>query len=163
LGGLTTEDVMTTGPMSQVAQGGSGWVDWDPSDRAVEALLKALAAEVVSDEVAELERDASARRSSADLADTERELARHEKEEAHHDRRLFRSALRDAAAAPAGAIYDSADPERDALAEVLIRYLVRTGYADVETETPEPGHHRYTIQVDWARLRALDDRLDTHR
>jgi hypothetical protein len=153
---------MTTGPIRHARPDGSTWVDWDPSDHAVEALLEALTTEVVNEEVATLERDAGARRSAAELARDERELARQERDEAHHDRRLFRAALRDAAA-PGGAVYDSADPDRDALADVLIRYLVRTGYAEVETETPEPGHHRYTIQVDWTRLRALDDRISARR
>jgi hypothetical protein len=154
---------MTTGPGSHTEPDGSTWVGWNPSDHALEALLDALTAEVVNEEVATLERDASARRSAAELGRDERELARQERDEAHHDRRLFQAALRDAATAPGGATYDSADPDRDALADVLIRYLVRTGYAEVETETPEPGHHRYTIQVDWTRLRALDDRISARR
>jgi hypothetical protein len=157
------EAAMTTGPRRHAGPDSSTWVDWDPSDHAVEALLEALVTEVVKEEVVELERDAGARRSTTDLANEERKLARQERNEAHHDRRLFRAALRDAAAAPAGAVYDSADPDRDALADVLIRYLVRTGYAEVETETPEPGHHRYTIQVDWTRLHALEDRISARR
>jgi hypothetical protein len=157
------EAAMTTGPIRHTSPDGSTWVDWDPSERAVEDLLEALTTEVVNKEVATLERDAGARRSAAELVRNERELARQERNEAHHDRRLFRAALQDAAAAPGGAVYDSADPDRDALADVLIRYLVRTGYAEVETETLEPGHHRYTIQVDWTQLRALDDRISARR
>ena len=41
------------------------------------------------------------------------------------------------------------------MADVLIQYLVRPGYAEVRTEEPEPEHYVYCVRVDWTRLRAL--------
>jgi hypothetical protein len=51
--------------------------------------------------------------------------------------------------------FDSTRPDEDALADVLIQYLVRPGYAEVRTEEPSAGSYVYFIRVDWPKLRAL--------
>ena len=43
------------------------------------------------------------------------------------------------------------------MADVLIQYLVRPGYAEVRTEEPEHERYVYYIRVDWARLRSLSE------
>ena len=72
----------------------------------------------------------------------------------------FRGALEDARArgGPEGHAevpYDSRDPQQDVWADVLIQYLVRTGYADVRTEEPEPWQYQYWIAVNWNAVRRL--------
>jgi hypothetical protein len=51
--------------------------------------------------------------------------------------------------------YDSREPVQNRMADLLIQYLVRPGYAEVRTDEPEPEHYVYYIRVDWPRLRAL--------
>ena len=51
--------------------------------------------------------------------------------------------------------YASRDAGQNRAADVLIQYLVRPGYAEVQTEEPTPGDYVYNIRVDWARLAEL--------
>lgn len=129
-------------------------------DRAYGALVQALAAKLAAEDATTLEMDSTARRPMEDIraseAITEAEM--------HADARrrvgVFREALEDAYARSGGdpvreASYDSADPRQDAMADVLIQYLVRTEYATVSTTERPDGGYVYALAIAWDRLRQL--------
>ena len=126
---------------------------WRGEDRAYAALLEALTRErgQVLRQTQELVAPSVLARSaiSAELERSARaELA------------MFRAAMEDArsrggADGSAEVAYDSRDPHQDAWADILIQYLVRTGYAEVRTEEPEPWHYLYWMRINWDRLRRL--------
>jgi len=123
-------------------------------------LLDALTSDLATAEATELEMDSTARRSPADVRQNQRQIAREGLDEARDELGAFREALQDARArsGPEGrgeVAYDSALAAQDRMADVLIQYLVRPGYAEVRTEEPEPGHHVYYLRVDWNRLADL--------
>jgi hypothetical protein len=129
-------------------------------ERGFAAVLVALARELADAEAAQVEMHAPARRDMADVKAEEHQLAEEEAAAARRRAEAFRSAVIDARrrSAPDGAGeagYDSGNPEENAMADLLIRYLVRTDYAEVRTEDVAPGRHRYYIRVDWPRLRNL--------
>lgn len=68
----------------------------------------------------------------------------------------FYAGLRHAGAAggpQAGAlVLDDADPQQNAMAEALIRFLVKPHLATVETEELGETHYRYHITLDWPGL-----------
>ena len=130
---------------------------WAGSDRGYRALLEALAKDRLAQDAVERERLASSRRQIVDVHEAQREAEKEVLAEVRDDVSVFRSALDDAwnRAAGAHAVYDGSDPEQSALADALIQYLVRPGYAEVETTEQEQGHYLYRVQVDWERLRAL--------
>jgi hypothetical protein len=106
-----------------------------------------------------LEREMSAPAAAHNTSDI-RKLERHELDEARHELDRFRAALDDVHRRGAGnpraeVAYDSARPAEDSVADVLIQYVVRPGYADVRTEERGSGHYIYWIRVDWPKLRAL--------
>ena len=134
--------------------------NWDEGERAYAALLGALAKERVETDTATLEMNARPRRSMADVKEEELEVAQAHIDEVRRRLRAFRAALEDARARAARdpdgeAAYDSANPQEDAMADVLIQYLVRTEHAEVRTVEPEPGHFVYYLKVAWDRLRQL--------
>ena len=132
---------------------GFGELAWRAEDRAYASLLEALTRERgrVVRQTQELVAPAALTRSriSADLERSARaELA------------TFRAAMEDARTLSgqddqAELAYDSRNPEQDAWADILIQYLVRTGYAEVRTDEPEPWHYLYWIRINWDRLREL--------
>jgi hypothetical protein len=129
-------------------------------DRAYAALLDALARDLLTADAVETERHATALRSPAAVDEEKVRAAREEFAEARRELDAFRDALNAARArsGPDGTgevPYDARDPEQDIQADLLIRYLVRLGYAEVRTEEPEPGTYVYRIRVDWGRLREL--------
>ena len=73
-------------------------------------------------------------------------------------RRLFAAfygglqAAAQARAQNAALVLDDANPQQDAMATALIRFLVKAHLATVETEEVAPGHFRYHVQVDWPAL-----------
>jgi hypothetical protein len=148
--------------MRPTSSGGARTLAWASDERTVRSLLDALAAELASEEVAELERDANARRAQTELGRSEDRQLDQQRAQARQELPTFRRALLDADRT-GGVVYDSADPEQDARADVLIHYLVRTGYAEVETDSSRPGRHRYAIQIDCPRLQALAGRLEERR
>ena len=138
------------------------------------ALLEALVRErELPAETAALERHASAAVEPARLAEAERQVAAERLEEAQADVAAFRTGLEQARArapqrdpsragdpAPGGEVaFDSADPAQDRLADVLVRHLVRTGYASARAEERGPGRYVYFLSVDWPQLDALAVRL----
>jgi hypothetical protein len=134
---------------------GFGTHDWDTDDRAYASLLDALTRDRVETEA--LEREISAPRQGA--TDMKR-LEHQELEEAGRELDEFRVALADAQHRSGGSErtevpYDSRISAQDAMADVLIQYLVRPGYAEVRTDEPVAGQYVYYIRVDWTKLRAL--------
>ena len=148
-----------SGPRSSRWPRGLTGPGWSEDDRAYAVLLDALTADLVAAEATELELDARARRSMADVLKEEERLEDDQLAEARRELASFRSALEDAYArsgsGSAEVAYDSAQPEQDEQADALIQYLVRPDYAEVRTEEPQPGHHVYYIRVHWDRLRSL--------
>lgn len=135
---------------------GFGLHDWDANDRAYAALLDALTRDRLETEVLEREMSAPARQGPTDV----KKLERDELEEARHELDEFRGALSDAQRRSGGSErtevpYDSRNLTQDAMADVLIQYLVRPGYAEVRTDEPGAGHYVYYIRIDWSKLRAL--------
>ena len=47
-------------------------------------------------------------------------------------------------------------------AEVLIQYLVRSGYADVTTDEPQPGRYVNQVNVHWQSLQSLAESSGHH-
>jgi hypothetical protein len=139
---------------------GRGRVSWTEDDRAYATLLDALTHDLIETEATRLELDASSRRNMADVLEEEQELERDQLEDARRELDGFRTALRDARArggerGASEVAYDAARPDQDEMADLLIQYLVRPGYAEVRTEEPEPGRHVYHIRVHWDRLAPL--------
>jgi hypothetical protein len=135
---------------------GFGLQDWDTDDRAYASLLDALTRDRVETEALEREMSAPARQGTTDVKRLERE----ELDEAHRELDEFRVALADAQHRSGGSEraevpYDSRNSAQDAMADVLIQYLVRPGYAEVRTDEPAAGQYVYSIRVDWTKLRAL--------
>jgi len=139
---------------------GQGTIDWPEDERAYAALLDALTRDRADTEAALLEMDARARRGMADVLEEEQRNRRDQLEEARGELTAFRAALEDARARSgadglAEVSYDPSQPEQDQQADLLIQYLVRSGYAEVRTEEPDEGHHVYWLRIDWDRLRPL--------
>jgi hypothetical protein len=128
--------------------------DLDAEDRAYAALMDGLTRDRVETEALDREMSAPASRAATDF----KQLERSELDEARRELAAFRWALenthqRTAGSERAEVPYDSAKPNEDSAADVLIQYLVRPSYAEVRTEEPEPGHYIYYIRVDWPKLR----------
>jgi len=134
---------------------------WPDDERVYAALLDALTRDLI--EIAGTERQivAHAEVDPEEMAANQERLEREELDEARRELGSFRTAVEEARAAGEGAEvpFDAADPHRDELADALIQYLVRPGYAAVRTEEPSPGHYVYHVQVDWPKLRGLTDQL----
>lgn len=129
-------------------------------ERAYAAVLQVLARERVDVDASNVEKVATSRRSMADVKAAESALEADVLTDARRRLQTFRAALEDAYARSQGVSqrevpYDSADSDQDAMADVLIQYLVRTGYGDVSTAEAAPGHYVYNVRVDWERLRQL--------
>jgi hypothetical protein len=127
-------------------------------ERSYGGLAQSLARELADAEGTAMERDATARRPMADIQAAERAAEADLQAEARQRVRDFRAALEDAYARSGGdprreVTYDGADPGQDVMADILIRYLVRTDNAEVRTAEPAPGHYLYTLTVNWDRLR----------
>jgi hypothetical protein len=152
-----------SGPLSKRWRGGLATTLWNEDERAYAALLDVLTSGIVAAEAAELERDAGSRRSMADVREEQDRLESQQVAEARQELSAFREALEDARARSGDdgqreATYDSAQPDQDAKADLLIQYLVRPDYAEVRTEEPQPGRHVYHLRIAWDRLRALAEK-----
>jgi hypothetical protein len=139
---------------------GFGAFDFRGEERPYVALLDALARDLLTVDAVETERHATALRSPAAVEKEKERAAREEFAEARRELDAFRVALNAARArsGPDGRSevpFDGGDPGQDAQADLLIRYLVRPGYAEVRTEEPETGRYVYRIRVDWGRLQEL--------
>jgi hypothetical protein len=139
---------------------GFGRTDWGTEDRAYATLMDGLTRDRVETEALDREMSAPASQTATDF----KQLERNELDEARRELAAFRWALenmheRTAGSERAEVPYDSAKPNEDSAADVLIQYLVRPGYAEVRTEEPESGHYIYYIRVDWPRLREFARQL----
>ena len=139
---------------------GFGTLDWRVDERAYAALLDALTRDRLEVEAVERELMTTSRRSLADLQQDQQRAERDELAEARGELADFRAALEDIRTrggrdGSAEVPYDSREPVQNRMADLLIQYLVRPGYAEVRTDEPEPEHYVYYIRVDWPRLRAL--------
>ena len=129
-------------------------------ERAYAAVLQALARERVDVDTANVEKVSTSRRSMADVKEAETEIEADVLTDARRRLQTFRSALEDAYTRSRGGSqqevpYDAADADQDGMADVLIQYLVRTGYGDVSTDEPSPGRFVYNVRVHWDRLLQL--------
>src|SRR5947209_12382707 len=139
---------------------GFGALDWRADERAYASLLDALTRDRLEVEAVERELMSSARRSLADVHEAQQQAEHDELAEARGELSDFRAAIEDirsrAGADGNGEVpYDSQQSVQNHMADVLIQYLVRPGYAEVRTDEPEPEHYVYYVRVDWPRLRAL--------
>ena len=139
---------------------GRGAAEWPEDERAYAALLDALTHDLLDTEATRLELDATSRRGMADVLEEEQKLRRDHTDDARRELDQFRTALRDARARSgedgrAEVPYDAARPDQDEMADLLIQYLVRPGYAEVRTEERASGQHVYHVRVDWDRLLPL--------
>ena len=139
---------------------GFGALDWQVDERAYAALLDALTRDRLEVEAVEREMMTTSRRSLADVQEAQERAERDELAEARHELSDFRAAMEDVRSrggsdGSAEVPYDSREPVQNQMADLLIQYLVRPGYAEVRTDEPEPEHYVYYLKVDWQRLRAL--------
>jgi len=136
-----------------------GAFEWGQGDSPYASLLDALARDRLELTKTETELDATSRRGMADVLEAEQRAERAERDEraeAQRELSAFRAAIEDASTwGDVEVGYDGRNRVENTRADVLIQYLVRTGYAEVRTEEPEPGAYVYFIRVDWPRLRAL--------
>jgi hypothetical protein len=168
------EDCMADSPATNVWEEVAGGLrrllggTWPPSDRPIGALLDLLVrgSKLQNDlRAAALEAPAV---SGRDEEDEEARIARDDLEAARANLPDFERALRDAwrrsGARQREVRYDSADPERDRAASVLIEYLVTTRTATVRTEERGERHgtpqYWYYVAVDWDALFALAAHLE---
>jgi hypothetical protein len=143
---------------------GLGGLRLGGSDQVYATLLTALVRDRLESELLERELDAPAAESPRDVQHDQERLQEEELKEAHGEVQSFRDALRDARARSTGSpraevSYDSRRADQDEMADALIQYLVRPGYAEVRTEEVADGGFVYWISVDWPRLRALAEEL----
>jgi hypothetical protein len=148
------------GPRARSWRRGLSGADWSENERRIAALLDALTTNLVAAELTEVEMNARARRSPADVEGEQERIARDEREEARGELAAFADALRDARRRSGengrGEVsFDPAQPVQNEQADLLIHYLVRPGYAEVRTEERAPDQHVYYLTVDWDRLEAL--------
>jgi hypothetical protein len=139
---------------------GFGALDWRSDERAYASLLDALTRDRLEVEAVEREMQATARRSLADVQEDQHRAERDELAEARRELNDFRAAMNDVRErggtdGSTEVPYDSRNAAQNEMADVLIQYLVRPGYAEVRTDEPQPGEYVYYIRVDWARLREL--------
>ena len=139
---------------------GFGTLEWRVDERAYAALLDALTRDRLEVEAVERELMTTSRRSLADLQQDQQRAERDELAEARGELADFRAALEDVRTrggrdGSTEVPYDSREPVQNQMADLLIQYLVRPGYAEVRTDEPEPEHYVYYIRIDWQRLRAL--------
>jgi hypothetical protein len=139
---------------------GFGALDWRSDERGFASLLDALTRDRLEVEAVERELQATSRRSLAEVQQDQQRAEKDELAEARRELDDFRAAMSDVhqrGGDQREVPYDSATPDQNRAADVLIQYLVRPGYAEVRTEEPAPEHYVYYIKVDWPRLRALAD------
>jgi hypothetical protein len=132
-----------------------------PDSATYDAILDALARELAQTEAVAIERNTSPRRPMADVKEEQASREREEREITSEERDAFRDALEDAltrGGEKGEASYSSDDPDQDAKADVLMKYLVRLGHAEVRTDEHGEGRYTYHIKVLWGRLREIAQR-----
>jgi hypothetical protein len=126
------------------------------SDGVVDRLFDSLVRELVEARAASVEMASTSRRPMADIKQDERAVAEALQRQADQDRVTFREMLDDARERSGGkdveVSYDSADKSQDRQAELIARYLVALGYAEMGTEQAPPGHAMYRVRFFWDKL-----------
>ena len=56
--------------------------------------------------------------------------------------------------------YDSADPAQDHQADLIARYLVSLGYAEMRTDEEPKGHAIYRVRIFWDKLKRWQEPSD---
>src|SRR5207253_360930 len=52
-------------------------------------------------------------------------------------------------------VLDDADPQQNAMADAVIRFLVKPDLATAESEEAGEGHYRYRITIDWPAMQRM--------
>jgi hypothetical protein len=128
----------------------------DSLDQLFDHIVRAHA---LKDDLVEIDLNAKASESGADIDAAKQETLRREVAVANDLRQSFRSGIALALAhrqqgIDAITLRDSA-PEEDAQADALIRYLVSFGLASSRSDQRAPGQYTYDIAVNWEALRSL--------
>jgi hypothetical protein len=134
-----------------------------PADSPVSArwahdeMFDSLVRELVQERAASVELASTARREMADIKKEEESVSKAIESRAREDRAAFARTIEDAYERSAGRDveipYDSADPDQERQAEIILRHLVSLGYAEVRTEEQPDGHEIYRIRLFWDKLR----------
>ena len=123
---------------------------------AYDRIFDALVGELVESRAASVEMASTARREMADIKKEEEAVGRTLEEQARDDRAPFAQMLDDARERSGGAdteiSYDSADPQQDRQADLVARYLVSLGYAEMRTDEEPKGHAIYRVRIFWDKL-----------
>lgn len=127
------------------------------SDRGFDRLYDSLVRELVEARSHDAERASTSRRGMADVKEEERAVGQDLERRADQDRATFRATLEDArersGEKDVEVSYDSADENQERQAELIARYLVSLGYAEMRTEQKPPGHNVYRVRFFWPKLR----------
>jgi hypothetical protein len=131
---------------------------------AYDRIFDALVRELVDSRAASVEMASTARREMADIKKEEESVGKAAEEQAHGDRTDFAQMLDDARRRSSGAdteiAYDSADPGQDRQADLVARYLVSLGYAEMRTDEEPKGHAIYRVRVFWDKLKRWQEPSD---
>jgi hypothetical protein len=124
---------------------------------AYEEIFDDLVRELVEQRAASVELASTARREMADIKKDEQSVGKAIEAQAREDRATFAQMLEDARERSGGRdieiSYDSSDPNQERQAEIIVRYLVSLGYAEVRTEEQPKGHEIYRVRFEWDKLR----------
>jgi hypothetical protein len=128
---------------------------------AFDRLFESLVHELVEERSADVELASTARRDMADIKHEERSAGATLQRQANEDRATFREMLEDAMERSGEkdvvVSYDSADANQDRQADLIARYLVSLGYAEMETTEDPPGHAIYRVRFFWDKLRRWNE------
>ncbi len=117
---------------------------------------------VVVDEQKDIDLNAPASESGAEIATEKTDVAERERARAGALAEPFRlgllAAYRMRQAGQRELPLDDRVPDENAMADALIRFLVSFGLAESRTEETEPMHYVYHVSVDWDRLGAVAGR-----
>ena len=123
---------------------------------AHDLLFDSLVRELVEARAANIEMDSTGLRGMADIKKDERAVGKELERRADAERATFREMLEDAdrrsGARPIEVSYDSADPDQERRADLVARYLVSLGYAEMRTEEEHAARPRYRVRFRWERL-----------
>jgi len=124
---------------------------------AYDRIFEALVRELVESRAASVEMASTARREMADIKKEEESVGKAAEGRADDDRADFAQMLDAARQRSADAdkeiAYDSADPAQDHQADLIARYLVSLGYAEMRTDEEPKGHAIYRVRIFWDKLK----------
>ena len=128
-----------------------------PKDWAYDEIFDALTRELAQERAASVELASTARREMADIKKEEQSVGRAVADQARSDRAAFAQMLADArersSERDTEVSYDSADPNQERQADLITRYLVSLGYAEVREDQQPRGHVIYRVRFFWDKLR----------